>query len=132
MHSPWRVRRYNAFMNTDPHVSRFESLIKQGRIHDDMNFNEKVWALTVRIPRGSVATYGAIAHRLGSKAYRGVGNALNRHPYAPQVPSHRVVGSDGKLTGFAGGLRKKAALLREEGVEVRGDKVDVTAHAVKL
>ncbi|MEX2216437.1 MAG: MGMT family protein [Phycisphaeraceae bacterium] len=119
-------------MNTDPDLSRFESLIKAGRIHDDMNFNERVWALTVRIPRGSVATYASIARKLGSKAYRAVGNALNRNPFAPQVPCHRVVGSDGKLTGFAGGLRKKAAMLREEGIEVRGDKVNVQAHAVKL
>ena len=62
-------------------------------------------------------TYAWIAQALGSKGYRAVGNALNRNPYAPAVPCHRVVGSNGSLTGFAGGLEKKRRLLTEEGVE---------------
>lgn len=99
--------------------------ILAGRIVDGMSFNQKVWALCARIPRGKVTTYGAIAHALGCGGPRAVGNALNRNPYAPQVPCHRVVGSTGKLTGFAGGLDKKAELLRAEGVMVRNDRVDV-------
>ena len=72
-----------------------------------MTFNQKVWAMTARIPKGTVTTYAAIAKALGTKAYRAVGNALNRNPYAPGVPCHRVVGSTGALTGFAGGLERK-------------------------
>jgi methylated-DNA-[protein]-cysteine S-methyltransferase len=95
----------------------FERQIKSGRIVSGMNFNQKVWAMTARIPRGKVCTYGDIARALGTKAYRAVGNALNRNPYAPAVPCHRVVGSDGSLTGFAGGVPKKLRMLRDEGIE---------------
>ena len=70
--------------------------IVKGIVRDDMTFNEKVWALTSRIPAGKVATYAQIAQHLGTRGYRAVGNALNRNPYAPAVPCHRVVGSDGK------------------------------------
>lgn len=103
-----------------------EDLIKRGRIHDDMTFNQKVWALTSRIPRGRVTTYAAIARKLGSKGYRAVGNALNHNPYAPAVPCHRVVGSTGGLTGFAHGIDRKRALLKSEGVPLtRTGRVDL-------
>jgi methylated-DNA-[protein]-cysteine S-methyltransferase len=72
-----------------------EQQIKAGRIVPGMTFNQKVWAITARIPRGKVAIYADVASALGSRGYRAVGNALNRNPYAPQVPCHRVVGSDG-------------------------------------
>lgn len=104
-----------------------ESAIKQGKIKPGMTFNEKVWTLTTRIPEGKVATYGQIAKKLRSNGARAVGNALNRNPYAPQVPCHRVVGSDGRLTGFAGGLPKKQRMLKREGVAFKKDKVDVEA-----
>jgi methylated-DNA-[protein]-cysteine S-methyltransferase len=101
-----------------------EQHIKAGRIVDGMNFNEKVWAMTVRIPAGRLATYGQIAAALGSpRGARAVGNALNKNPYAPQVPCHRVVGSTGALTGFAGGIPMKRRLLEEEGVAVNGERV---------
>lgn len=89
-----------------------------------LTFDEKVWVLTTRIPRGRVASYGEIARRLGTRAYRAVGNALNRNPYAPDVPCHRVVGSDGSLGGFAGGLGKKKSLLEAEGLQIMKGKVD--------
>jgi methylated-DNA-[protein]-cysteine S-methyltransferase len=95
-----------------------------------MNFNQKVWALTSRVPAGRVTTYAEIARALDSAAYRAVGNALNRNPYAPRVPCHRVVGSSGALTGFAHGVAKKLAMLREEGVPfrgVRGERIDLDA-----
>jgi len=101
----------------------FEREIKSGRIVPGMNFNQKVWAMTARIPAGQVRTYAWVARELGSKGYRAVGNALNRNPYAPAVPCHRVVGSDGSLTGFAGGLEKKRKMLAREGVEFRNGRV---------
>ena len=98
--------------------------IKSGRIVSGMNFNQKVWALCARIPAGAVTTYGEIARQLGSPgAARAVGNALNKNPYAPAVPCHRVVGSTGFLTGFAGGLPKKKAMLQKEGVAFTGERV---------
>ena len=103
--------------------STFEREIKAGKILPGMNFNQKVWALTARIPAGQVRTYAWIARELGSKGYRAVGNALNRNPYAPAVPCHRVVGSNGSLTGFAGGIDKKRKLLTEEGVAMKNGRV---------
>src|SRR5688572_14581132 len=102
-----------------------EQQIKSGKLSPAMSFNQKVWALTARIPQGKVVRYADIARALKSNGYRAVGNALNRNPYAPVVPCHRVVGSNGALTGFAGGIPKKKKLLAEEGVAFRGDKVAV-------
>src|SRR5256885_11168945 len=109
--------------NGTRNANGFEREIKSGKIVPGMNFNQKVWAMTARIPAGQVRTYAWVARELGSKGYRAVGNALNRNPYAPAVPCHRVVGSDGSLTGFAGGLEMKRKLLAREGVPVKGDKV---------
>jgi methylated-DNA-[protein]-cysteine S-methyltransferase len=103
-----------------------EQEIRAGKIVGGMNFNQKVWALTARIPRGRVTTYGELARALGSNGFRAVGNAMNKNPYAPGVPCHRVVGSDGKLTGFAGGLPKKRAMLIREGVRIDArDRADL-------
>jgi methylated-DNA-[protein]-cysteine S-methyltransferase len=94
-----------------------------GRITQGMTFNQKVWAMTARIPRGRVCTYGEIAKALKTRAYRAVGIALNRNPFAPEVPCHRVVGSDGNLVGFASGLKKKRQMLMTEGVRLVNGKV---------
>jgi len=104
-----------------------EQAIKSGTLLPEMKFNQKVWALTARIPRGKVATYGDIARALKTRAFRAVGNALNRNPYAPQVPCHRVVGSNGSLTGFAGGIPRKRRMLADEGVRFIGNsRVDLS------
>ena len=100
--------------------------ILAGRIRPDMSFNQKVWAITARIPKGKVVTYADIARKLKTSGYRAVGNALNRNPYAPQVPCHRVVGSSGALTGFAHGVEKKRAMLEAEGVRFDGSRVDLS------
>jgi len=115
---------YNAGMN--------QAKIKAGRVDSSMSFNEKVWALTARIPKGRVATYAQIARKLKTQGYRAVGNALNRNPYAPGVPCHRVVGSDGSLTGFASGVKKKEQLLRAEGVQIIGRKVRLDGQLAEL
>ncbi|MGD1278249.1 MAG: MGMT family protein [Tepidisphaeraceae bacterium] len=104
--------------------NRFIAQIHGGRITPGMSFHQKVWALAARIPRGRVATYGDLAGRLGTGC-RAVGNALHRNPYAPRIPCHRVVGSDGRLVGYAGGLAAKRRLLRAEGVAIAGWKVDL-------
>ena len=108
-------------------MNTHELAIRAGRLMPGMSFNQKVWALTSRIPCGRVTTYGEIARALGSPhASRAVGNALNKNPYAPGVPCHRVVGSNGALTGFAGGLPKKRRMLGEEGVSFKGERADVS------
>ena len=102
-----------------------KSEILAGKIVKGMSFNEKVWAVCARVPKGRVTTYAAIARKVGTEAYRAVGNAMNKNPYAPKVPCHRVVGSDGSLTGFAAGLEKKKRLLKAEGVAFSKGKVDL-------
>ena len=79
-------------------------------------FEKKVWCAILDIPRGEVRTYSWVAKKIGHpKAYRAVGNALNKNPLAPMVPCHRVVAANG-IGGFATGLRKKRELLKKEGV----------------
>lgn len=90
-----------------------------------MSFDEKVWVVLRKIPRGKVATYKQIAIMACSpKAFRAVGNACNKNPYSPQVPCHRVVCSSGKLGGYAHGTAKKARLLRSEGIKIKNNKID--------
>jgi methylated-DNA-[protein]-cysteine S-methyltransferase len=88
-----------------------------------MQFKEKVYSITKQIPKGKVATYGGIAKALNIKAFRAVGNALHVNPYAPTVPCHRVVKSNGDLGGFASGSAKKIRLLESEGVKVKNNKI---------
>ncbi len=92
------------------------------------SFSSRVFALCAEVPKGRVTTYGQIAKALRSKAYRAVGQALNSntHDFVTgdcTVPCHRVVCSDGKLGGFASGVKKKIALLEKEGVHVRNGRV---------
>lgn len=89
------------------------------------SFSQKVYELTKKIPKGKVTTYKILAEAIGTKAYRAVGQALNKNPHSPIVPCHRVVDSKGHLHGFSHGLKKKAELLRREGVEVKNNKVDL-------
>ena len=88
-----------------------------------MNFNEKVYSLCKKIPKGKISTYKEVALALNSKAYRAVGNALNKNPYAPLVPCHRIISSAGHLHGFASGLNNKRKLLEKEGVQIKNNKV---------
>ncbi|MBU2561047.1 MAG: MGMT family protein [Nanoarchaeota archaeon] len=104
-----------------------------------MDFNTRVWELCKRIPKGKVTTYGGLARALGTKAYRAVGNAMNRNPYGAwtahgekMVPCHRVVNSDGRVGGFALGTKKKIELLEKEGVEVRCGKVDIKKYLFRF
>ncbi len=88
-----------------------------------IKFAEKVYALCKRIPKGRVSTYGALAKALHSSP-RAVGQALRCNPYAPIVPCHRVVASDGKIGGFMGEtagreIERKIELLSQEGIEIK-------------
>lgn len=78
------------------------------------DFQKAVWEALLHIPYGQTTTYGALAGRLGTGAAQAVGGAVGRNPIAIIVPCHRVVGADGNLTGYAGGLAKKVFLLQLE------------------
>ncbi|WP_274387363.1 methylated-DNA--[protein]-cysteine S-methyltransferase [Rahnella perminowiae] len=79
-------------------------------------FQKEVWAALLEIPFGETRSYGEIARRIGRpKAVRAVGAANGRNPISIVAPCHRVIGSSGKLTGFAGGLENKLLLLKLEG-----------------
>ena len=79
-------------------------------------FQQLVLRELARVPYGEVATYGGLAARIGKpRAARAVGGALNRNPIPIVLPCHRVVGSTGRLVGYAGGLERKRALLELEG-----------------
>ena len=94
----------------------------------DKSFKEKIYSLTRSIPKGKVATYGQLAKLAGNpKAARAVGLFMKINPDAPNTPCHRVVSSKGKLTGYSGkgGISGKKAMLIEEGVYFKGEKVDL-------
>lgn len=78
-------------------------------------FEWKVLKTTAKIPIGETRSYKWVAENVGRpKAMRAVGQALSKNPLAPLIPCHRVVGSSGKLTGYAGGLKAKQQLLNME------------------
>lgn len=87
------------------------------------SFNERCYDVLRKVPKGRVTTYKEIAKVLDTKGYRGVGNAMNKNPYAPDVACHRVVSSDGSLGGYASGAKKKIEILKSEGVEVKNNRV---------
>lgn len=78
-------------------------------------FQKCVWELLLKIPYGETVTYGELAKKLGNKmSAQAVGGAVGRNPISILVPCHRVMGANGGLTGYAGGIEKKEALLRLE------------------
>ena len=77
-------------------------------------FQQRVWKQLLEIPYGETITYGDLAKKLGCKSAQAVGGAVGRNPISILVPCHRVVGADGSLTGYAGGVERKDALLKLE------------------
>ena len=83
-------------------------------------FRQSVWDILREIPYGEVITYGEIAKKLGCKSSQAVGGAVGHNPISIIIPCHRVVGTSGSLTGFAGGIDMKIKLLELEGVDMSG------------
>ena len=84
-------------------------------------FQLKTWAYLRKIPRGSVKTYSQVAKDIGKPlAVRAVANAIGKNPYAPKIPCHRVIRSDGSLGGYSGkgGVKTKRFLLKKEGIRL--------------
>jgi methylated-DNA-[protein]-cysteine S-methyltransferase len=95
------------------HLAAIDHLIADG---GGSGFEGRVWAELRKIPCGTTVSYGSIAKTLGDlQLSRAVGTANGKNPVAIVVPCHRVIGSDGSLTGYGGGLRRKEWLLRHEG-----------------
>ncbi|NQU78156.1 MGMT family protein [Candidatus Woesearchaeota archaeon] len=102
-------------------------------------FNQQVWNLCRKIPKGKVSTYKEMAEALNSKAYRAVGNALNKNTKgawttkgSEMIPCHRVVNSDGRIRGFAKGFDAKKLLLEKDGVKVIDGCVDLNVYNYSL
>ncbi len=90
------------------------------------DFQNDVWGILYSIPYGKTMTYGEIANQIAKKrgiermSAQAVGGAVGRNEISIIVPCHRVIGANGNLTGYAGGLDKKIALLRLENIEIKG------------
>ena len=84
-------------------------------------FQKKVWNYLKKIPKGRVKTYKQVAIAINRpKSARAVANACAKNPYAPKIPCHRVIRSDGRLGGYSGkgGIKQKLRLLRSENVSI--------------
>jgi methylated-DNA-[protein]-cysteine S-methyltransferase len=102
LHDYWRGERRVFELPLDAHGTTFQ---------------QAVWQSLREIPSGQTTSYAALARSIGAAlAMRAVGAAVGRNPLSVIVPCHRVVGSDGSMTGYAGGLERKTALLRLEGM----------------
>lgn len=97
----------------DKRLRRFELALDTSLLGTP--FQQSVWAALLAIPHGQTTSYGQIALTLGrAKAVRAVGGAVGRNPWSIVVPCHRVVGAQGQLTGYSGGMHRKVALLALE------------------
>ncbi|MDR0547982.1 MAG: methylated-DNA--[protein]-cysteine S-methyltransferase [Deltaproteobacteria bacterium] len=81
-------------------------------------FRQSVWRQLLSIPYGQVMTYGAIARQVGCKSAQAVGGAVGHNQISIIIPCHRVIGSGGNLTGYAGGIDRKLKLLELEGIDI--------------
>jgi methylated-DNA-[protein]-cysteine S-methyltransferase len=117
-----RIRSY-----FEGEISAIEDIETDGGGSD---FERQVWAELKAIPSGTTVSYGAIARRLGDVGLsRAVGVANARNPIAIVVPCHRVIGADGSLTGYGGGLPRKRWLLAHEGVRLPAEQGELFARA---
>ena len=95
-------------------------------------FSQKCYSLLKKVPEGKVTTYKSIAKKLNTEAYRAVGNAMNKNPNPIRVPCHRVIKSNGKLGGYARGIKQKIKLLKQEGIKIKNNKIDLNRYLHKL
>jgi len=91
-------------------------------------FSTQIYSLLKQVPKGKVTTYKALAEALNSTAYRAVGGAMKNNPYAPEVPCHRVVSSDGSIGGFRGSrsgkdIQDKIKMLEKEGIKIKNHRI---------
>ena len=87
-----------------------------------MKFKEKVYEKLKKVPFGKITTYKLLAKAVNSKAYRAVGNILNKNPYK-DVPCFKVVRSNGEVGGYASGTKNKIKMLKKEGIKIKNNKI---------
>ena len=130
-------RREEAWLPVFDEAKRWLDLYFSGRAPGFMpplrlrgtDFRRAVWETLLMIPYGKTMTYGEVAERVAARmglartSARAVGGAVGRNPVSLVIPCHRVVGADGSLTGYAGGIGRKLRLLRLEGADMRGLRV---------
>ncbi len=100
-------------------------------MHGVSGFDQRVYDAVAEVPRGTVTTYKLLAGRVGCGSCRAVAQALRRNPYAPGVPCHRVIASDGTLGGYQGAVvgeavERKRRLLAKEGVKFENGRLAVS------
>jgi len=93
-----------------------------------MKFNERVYEILKKIPYGKICTYKIIAEKLNTKAYRAVGNALNKNEYPEKIPCFKIINSSGDLGGYSLGLKEKIKRLKKEGIEIKDNKIDLKKY----
>ena len=93
------------------------------KLNDLPLFRQKVLKLLLKIPKGRITTYKAIAEKLGTKACRAVGSALGKNPWPDKYPCFKVVNSDGRLGGFGLGIKDKIRRLKRENIQVKNSKI---------
>ncbi len=108
-------------------------------MENSASFNQKIYSLLRKVPKGKVTTYKILAEAAGTRAYRAVGSAMRCNPDSPRVPCHRVVKADGSIGGFLGSLnpnskevKRKIRMLRKEGVEIKNSKINLKKFLFKF
>ena len=99
-----------------------------------MNLREKVYSQLRKVPKGKVTTYKDLAHAAGTKAYRAVGSFMKTNHDPKRTPCYKVVKSDGSLGGYSapGGVRMKSLLLIRDGVEIKGNRINLKIFKFKF
>ena len=104
----------------------------QNKKIDKDSFSEQCYKILVKVPKGKVTTYKAIAYALNTRAYRAVGTAMKNNPNAPKIPCHRVIKSDGKIGNYAFGTKKKIKMLKNEGIKIKNNRIDLYKYLYKF
>lgn len=99
-----------------------------------MDFNERVYELCKKIPKGYVSTYKSIAHSMNSRAYRAVGQAMKNNKDPINVPCYKVICSDGFVGNYSGigGKKKKIELLQKDGIVIKKDHINLNRYLYKF
>ena len=112
-------------------VRRDDEMEKKGK-----SFEEKCYYFLKKVTKGKVTTYKELGKVINSKAYRAVGNAMNKNPYPGsskgQVPCHRVVRNNGEVGGFAFGTKNKIKILKSEGIEINNGRINLKKYLYKF
>ena len=97
-----------------------------------MNFDQKICNLLIKIPKGKVSTYKSLAEALNCKAYRAVGNALNKNKSPEKYPCFKIINSSGFVGQYKNGQKTKIRLLKKEGIHIKNNKINLGKYLYKF